>query len=65
LEIFHVEFDGTSFSRKEFKEVRIEADPASQNESEPENDKENKEDLPVMMETKIGNPFKQPLSHDH
>jgi hypothetical protein len=63
LEVFHVEFDGTSFSGKEFEEVGIETDPAGQNKCDSKNDEESKEDLPIIMETEIGDPFKQSLYH--
>jgi hypothetical protein len=63
LQIFHVEFDGTSSSGKEFEEVGIETKPAGQNKSDPKNDEENKEDLPIMMETEIGDPLKQSFNH--
>jgi hypothetical protein len=58
LQIFHVEFDGTSFSGKEFEEVGIKSKPASKQESDPQNDEKNKEDLPIMMEAEIGNSLK-------
>jgi hypothetical protein len=30
----------------------------------PQNEDEDEEDHPMMTEAEIGNPFKQPLSHD-
>jgi hypothetical protein len=50
LKIFHVEFDGTAFSRKELEEVRIETDTTGQKKSDSQDDEENKEDLPIMMQ---------------
>jgi hypothetical protein len=50
LEVLHVDFDGTSFSGKEFEEVRIETDATGQDKSDSEDDEENKEDFSIMME---------------
>jgi hypothetical protein len=58
LQIFHVELDGTSFSGKEFEEVGIETKPASKQEGDPKNDEKNEENLPIMMETEIGDTLK-------
>jgi hypothetical protein len=58
LQIFHVELDGTSFSGKEFEEVGIKTKPASKQEGDPKNDEKNEENLPIMMETEIGDTLK-------
>ncbi len=50
LEVFDVKFDGTSSSGKELEEVRIETDSTGQDKSDSEDDEENKEDFPIMME---------------
>ena len=49
LEVFHVEFDGTSFNGKELGEVRIETESTDQYKSDSKDDEENKEDFPIMM----------------
>jgi hypothetical protein len=63
LQIFHVEFDGTFFSRKKFEEVGIKSKPASKQEGDPKNDEKNEENLPIMMETEIGNPLEDSVDH--
>jgi hypothetical protein len=63
LQIFHVEFDGTFFSRKKFEEVGIKSKPASKQEGDPKNDEKNEENLPIMMEAEIGNSSQYLLPH--
>jgi hypothetical protein len=63
LQVFHVEFNGTFFSGKEFEEVGIETKSASKQEGDSKNDEENEENLPIMMEAEIGNSLEDSVDH--